>query len=157
MGILWAFLMLVWLAGLVFGLGGVWPHVARLALTADLVVGLMWLVIGSAAWVLAPGAAAPATLTAARHRAIAVAPDAARCPRPLESSRPRLAPGERDAVTEHRSATPKPSARPATPRRGRGRAPRRSMSSRAPRATARAVPGTDPADRSSSTRFHRPR
>jgi hypothetical protein len=53
MGILWAFLMLVWLAGLVSGFGRVWPHVTRMALTADLVIGLMWLIIGAAAWVVA--------------------------------------------------------------------------------------------------------
>jgi hypothetical protein len=53
MGILWGFLMLVWLAGLVSGLGWVWPHVARGALTADLVIGLMWLIMGTAAWLVA--------------------------------------------------------------------------------------------------------
>lgn len=53
MAILWAVLMLVWLAGLVSGLGWVWPHVARLTLTADLVIGLVWLIIGAAAWLVA--------------------------------------------------------------------------------------------------------
>jgi hypothetical protein len=53
MAILWLAMMLVWLAGLVFGVWWIWPHVERLALTADLVISLMWLVIGAAAWLVA--------------------------------------------------------------------------------------------------------
>ncbi len=51
--LLWAVMMLVWMGGLISGLWWVGPHIQRLALTADLVVGLMWLIIGSAAWVVA--------------------------------------------------------------------------------------------------------
>jgi hypothetical protein len=51
--LLWAVMMFVWMGGLISGLWWVWPHIQRLALTADLVVGLMWLIIGSAAWLVA--------------------------------------------------------------------------------------------------------
>ncbi|MGH2393150.1 MAG: hypothetical protein ACRDGH_06580, partial [Candidatus Limnocylindria bacterium] len=50
---LWAVMMFVWMCGLISGLWWVWPHIQRLELTGDLVVGLMWLIIGSAAWVIA--------------------------------------------------------------------------------------------------------
>jgi hypothetical protein len=49
----WAGLMLVWMGGLISGFWWVWPHIQRLTLTADLVVGVMWLVIGGAAWLVA--------------------------------------------------------------------------------------------------------
>jgi hypothetical protein len=51
--IVWALMMLVWLAGLLFGLWWLWPHVERLTLTADLVMGSVWLIIGGAAWIVA--------------------------------------------------------------------------------------------------------
>lgn len=51
--LLWAGLMLVWMGGLISGFWWVWPHIQGLTLTADLVVGLMWLVIGGAAWIVA--------------------------------------------------------------------------------------------------------
>jgi hypothetical protein len=51
--LLWAGLMIVWMGGLISGAGWVWPHIQRMALTADLVVGLTWLIIGSAAWLVA--------------------------------------------------------------------------------------------------------
>ncbi len=51
--LLWAVMMVVWMGGLISGLWWVWPHIQRLTLSADLVVGLMWLIIGSAAWVVA--------------------------------------------------------------------------------------------------------
>jgi hypothetical protein len=36
--ILWALMMLVWLAGLLYGLWWVWPHFERMTLSADLVM-----------------------------------------------------------------------------------------------------------------------
>ena len=51
--LLWAGLMFVWMCGLISGVWWVWPHIQRMALTADLVIGLMWLIIGAAAWVVA--------------------------------------------------------------------------------------------------------
>jgi hypothetical protein len=53
LAIVWTLMMLVWMCGLIFGLWWVWPHIQRLALTADLVIGLVWLIIGAAAWILA--------------------------------------------------------------------------------------------------------
>ncbi|MBI2469273.1 MAG: hypothetical protein HYV62_15880 [Candidatus Rokubacteria bacterium] len=50
---LWILMMLVWLAGLGFGLWWVWPHFERMELTGDLVMTVIWLVIGAAAWVVA--------------------------------------------------------------------------------------------------------
>jgi hypothetical protein len=50
---LWVAMMLVWMGGLAFGLWWVWPHIQRLALTTDLVFSLVWLVIGTAAWLVA--------------------------------------------------------------------------------------------------------
>jgi hypothetical protein len=47
---LWVLMMGLWLAGLLFGLWWVWPHLERMALTSDLVIGLTWLIIGAAAW-----------------------------------------------------------------------------------------------------------
>jgi hypothetical protein len=49
----WAIMMIVWLAGLVSGLLWIWPLVQRMELTGDLVIGLMWLIIGTAAWIVA--------------------------------------------------------------------------------------------------------
>jgi hypothetical protein len=46
-------MMLLWMCGLAFGLWWVWPHVQRMALTADLVFSVVWLVIGTAAWLVA--------------------------------------------------------------------------------------------------------
>jgi hypothetical protein len=53
MAVLWALLMAIWLAALIFGAWWVWPHVERFRLTADLIIGVVWLVIGSAAWIMA--------------------------------------------------------------------------------------------------------
>jgi hypothetical protein len=50
LGMLWVSMMLAWMGGLAFGVWWTWPHIQRLALTADLVVSVMWLVIGAAAW-----------------------------------------------------------------------------------------------------------
>jgi hypothetical protein len=49
----WSIMMIVWLAGLVSGLLWIWPLVQRMELTGDLVIGLMWLIIGTAAWIVA--------------------------------------------------------------------------------------------------------
>ena len=51
--ILWALMMLVWLAGLVSGLWWVWPHFERMTLSADLVMASVWLIVGSSAWIVA--------------------------------------------------------------------------------------------------------
>jgi len=51
--ILWVLMMLVWLAGLLYGLWWVWPHFERMALSADLVMASVWLIVGSAAWIVA--------------------------------------------------------------------------------------------------------
>ena len=46
-------MMLAWMGGLALGLWWVWPHIQRRLLTADLVVSVVWLVIGTAAWLVA--------------------------------------------------------------------------------------------------------
>jgi hypothetical protein len=51
--ILWVLMMLVWLAGLLYGLWWVWPLFERMTLTADLVMAAVWLIVGSAAWLVA--------------------------------------------------------------------------------------------------------
>ena len=50
---LWALMMLLWMGGLLLGLRGVWPLLQRPSLTPELVIPLVWLVIGTAAWGLA--------------------------------------------------------------------------------------------------------
>jgi hypothetical protein len=37
----------------VSGLRWLWPHVAQMVFSVDLLVGLGWLIIGAAAWVVA--------------------------------------------------------------------------------------------------------
>jgi hypothetical protein len=49
----WGVMMLVWLVALGFGAWRIWPQVARLGLTGELVVWMVWLVTGFAAWLLA--------------------------------------------------------------------------------------------------------
>ncbi len=51
--VVWSLMMLVWLAGLIFGLWWVWPHFARLTLTGEAVMAALWLVMGLGAWLLA--------------------------------------------------------------------------------------------------------
>lgn len=46
-------MMLAWLGGLILGVWGIWPLLLRPALTADLVIPLVWLTIGTTAWVVA--------------------------------------------------------------------------------------------------------
>lgn len=53
MKFLWVTLMVIWLAALLFGGWWVWPHVERMQLSADLIISLVWLVIGAAAWLVA--------------------------------------------------------------------------------------------------------
>jgi hypothetical protein len=53
MAILWVSMMLVWLAGLLYGLWWIWPLVERMTLSADLVMASVWLIIGAAAWLVA--------------------------------------------------------------------------------------------------------
>jgi hypothetical protein len=50
---LWAGLMLVWLAFLIRGVWWIWPAIEGRELTQDLVAGLLWLILGTLAWVLA--------------------------------------------------------------------------------------------------------
>ena len=49
----WALMMLIWLAGLVFGAWWVWPHFERLGFTGELVMSVFWLVNCASAWLLA--------------------------------------------------------------------------------------------------------
>jgi hypothetical protein len=53
LAVLWWVLMAVWLGGLLFGLWWVWPHFERGELTGDLVLAVLWLVGGGAAWIFA--------------------------------------------------------------------------------------------------------
>lgn len=53
LAILWASMMLAWLGGMIFGLWWVWPHIQRMAVTAELVVPLVWLSVGATAWLVA--------------------------------------------------------------------------------------------------------
>ena len=53
MAIIWLMMMVIWLAALGFGLWWVWPHFERMALTAELILSLVWLIIGAAAWIVA--------------------------------------------------------------------------------------------------------
>ncbi|HXF82441.1 MAG TPA: hypothetical protein VNN19_06795 [bacterium] len=41
------------MGGLLLGLRGIWPLLQRPALTPELVIPVVWLVIGTAAWVVA--------------------------------------------------------------------------------------------------------
>jgi hypothetical protein len=50
---LWAGLMLVWLAFLIRGVWWLWPAIERMEMTQDLGAGLLWLILGALAWVLA--------------------------------------------------------------------------------------------------------
>ena len=50
---LWHLMMLLWLAGLVYGVWWVWPAVERLQLTLELAMSLLWLLVGATAWVVA--------------------------------------------------------------------------------------------------------
>jgi hypothetical protein len=50
---IWLLMMLIWLAALLFGLWWIWPHFQRMALTAEFLIGLVWLIIGAAAWIFA--------------------------------------------------------------------------------------------------------
>jgi hypothetical protein len=52
LALLWALMMLAWLGGLLLGLRGVWPLLQR-PVTGELVIPMVWLVIGTAAWVVA--------------------------------------------------------------------------------------------------------
>jgi hypothetical protein len=53
MAILWVSMMLIWLAGLLYGLWWMWPHFERMTLTTDLLMAAMWLIIGAIAWIFA--------------------------------------------------------------------------------------------------------
>jgi hypothetical protein len=45
--------MLIWLAALISGVWWMWPTFARLAITKDFVAGLLWLAVGTLAWIVA--------------------------------------------------------------------------------------------------------
>jgi hypothetical protein len=51
--IVWHGLMLVWLAFLVRGLWWIWPNIERMDFTQDLLAGVLWLAMGTLAWILA--------------------------------------------------------------------------------------------------------
>jgi hypothetical protein len=53
LAILWVSMMLAWLGGLILGVWWVWPHIQRMTLTVDLVSGLLWLSVGTTAWLVA--------------------------------------------------------------------------------------------------------
>jgi hypothetical protein len=53
LAVVWGVLMAIWLGALLFGLWWVWPHFERGALTGDLVLAVLWLLGGGAAWVVA--------------------------------------------------------------------------------------------------------
>jgi hypothetical protein len=47
---LWSGLVLMWLAFLLRGVWWIWPAIARMELTEDLVAGLLWRIPGALAW-----------------------------------------------------------------------------------------------------------
>ena len=51
--IVWHVMMLVWLGALISGLWWIWPSFTQPAITPDLVAGLLWLAIGTLAWIVA--------------------------------------------------------------------------------------------------------
>lgn len=51
--IVWHILMLVWLAGLVFGLWWIWPNFERPALSSELLGSVLWLLGGIVCWLFA--------------------------------------------------------------------------------------------------------
>ena len=51
--VVWHALMLVWLAALISGVWWLWPTLTAKAFTSDLVAGLLWLAIGTLAWIIA--------------------------------------------------------------------------------------------------------
>jgi hypothetical protein len=53
MAVLWALMMLLWLAGLLYGLWQAFPLLARMQVDGELLATLAWLVMGAAAWLLA--------------------------------------------------------------------------------------------------------
>jgi hypothetical protein len=53
MKVLWIGLMAIWLVALGFGALGVWPHLERMRFSGELIISLVWLVIGGAAWLVA--------------------------------------------------------------------------------------------------------
>ena len=50
---LWAGLTLVWLAFLIRGVWWIWPTIERMEFSQDLVAGLLWVILGTLAWLLA--------------------------------------------------------------------------------------------------------
>jgi hypothetical protein len=51
--IVWHALMVIWLGALIFGVWWLWPTLIAMTFTSDLVAGLLWLAIGTLAWVVA--------------------------------------------------------------------------------------------------------
>ena len=45
--------MLVWLAFLIRGVWWIWPNIERMEFTQDLLAGVLWLAMGTLAWLLA--------------------------------------------------------------------------------------------------------
>jgi hypothetical protein len=53
MKFIWCAMMILWLAGLLYGLWWVWPLFERMTVSADLVMAVVWLIVGTAAWIVA--------------------------------------------------------------------------------------------------------
>jgi hypothetical protein len=51
--IVWHSLMLVWLAFLIRGVWWIWPAVESMQFSQDLLAGVLWLCMGTLAWLLA--------------------------------------------------------------------------------------------------------
>ncbi len=51
--IIWHLMMLLWLAGLIFGVWWVWPHFEQMSPTYELITAIIWLSAGAVAWVVA--------------------------------------------------------------------------------------------------------
>ena len=51
--VLWHLMMLLWLAGLIYGVWWIWPGLERLTLTGELAMSVIWLLIGTVAWLFA--------------------------------------------------------------------------------------------------------
>jgi len=50
---IWVLMMVVWLAGLIFAVWWVWPRFEALTFNAELVMIVLWLLTGTAAWLVA--------------------------------------------------------------------------------------------------------
>jgi hypothetical protein len=51
--IVWHLMMVLWLGGLIFGVWWIWPHFEQMTVTAELLMAILWLAMGAAAWIMA--------------------------------------------------------------------------------------------------------